>query len=48
MSLRKASKALINCLSEDPDDYPDMSAYRMVMDKVKEVEMALDGVNNED
>jgi hypothetical protein len=40
-NLAFAAKALVNCMSDDPDDYPDMSAYRMVRDKCKYVEDAL-------
>ena len=46
MSLRTASQALINCLSEDSDDYTDASAYRMVMDKAKEVDAAKAALEN--
>jgi len=31
--ITKRARALINALSDDPDDYPDMSAYRMIKDK---------------
>ena len=35
--LIKSVKSLLNVISDDPDDYPDMEAYRMVQDKCKDV-----------
>jgi len=35
MSLYEATKSLVNLISEDIEDYPDSSAYRQMMDRVK-------------
>jgi hypothetical protein len=35
-------KALVNCLSEDTDDYPDQAYYRMVMEKLGAVKDELE------
>jgi len=34
-------KALVNCISEDTDDYPDQACYRMVMNRLGHVKTKL-------
>ena len=36
--LIKKVKALINVLPEDNDDYPDNEIYRMIQDRIEDVE----------
>jgi len=42
--LIEASKALINILSNDENDYPDSSTYRMIMDKCSAVQEVLNEI----
>jgi len=35
------ARALVNAISEEPDDYPDQSYYRMIMDKMADVKVEL-------
>ena len=44
--LLKAVNSLLNAISDDPDDYPDMAAYRMVQDRVKDVEDKIQAAEN--
>jgi len=37
-------RALVNCISEDTDDYPDQSSYRMVMRNLASVKIKLEEV----
>ena len=40
-NLIKKANSLINRLSDDPDDYPDMAAFRQVQDVIKELKEAI-------
>ena len=40
-NLKTAVASLLNAISDNPDDYPDMAMHRMIHDRVQAVEQSL-------